>query len=134
MRNKVLDLKMFLVLFIVCICGIIFSIIAIDNQIDNYIEEIQTEIIINNKTDLLIELQENDGQLILTIDDTDKVTEEFYGIVSSQEGLNIRSGPSIDSEKTGTLYYGVKIKIIEDCGDWYKTENGYVFKDYIIRI
>ena len=137
MTRKVLSLRILLALVLTCIFGIIFSVVAIDKQIDSYIEEMKTDIVINNNTDLVIDLKEEEGQMVLTIDENKEVVEKedyYYGIVTSQSGLNIREEATLDSDKIGTFYYGAKVRIIEDCGDWYKTDDGYIFKEFVLRI
>ena len=137
MTRKVLSLRILLTLVLTCIFGIIFSVVAIDKQIDSYIEEMKTDIVINNNTDLVIDLKEEEGQMVLTIDENKEVVEKEeyeYGIVTSQSGLNIREEATHNSDKIGTFYYGAKVRIIEDCGDWYKTDNGYIFKEFVLRI
>ena len=142
MKRLDFSLKIFITLFILCISGIVFSTIAIDKQIDSYIDEMKTEIkIVNNTTDdVLIAREGND--IVITINpktQPEEVTEreeveETYGIVTSMSGLNIRQNPSVESDRIGVLEYGVEVKILEDCGDWYRIENGYIFKDYVIKI
>ena len=135
--NNSLRLKTLLSLIILCITGIIFSIYAIDKQMDSYISEIKTEVVIVNNTENQIDMKQENDKTIVTInpkEESDSVGDEFYGVVTSDIGLNIRQEASVDSVKVGVLYYGEKVKILEDCGDWYRTEDGYIFKDYVIRI
>lgn len=142
MKRLGFSLKLFVLLFILCIAGMVFSTIAIDKQIDGYIEDIKTEIeIINNSDNNVIINQENNKILIIInpIEEDDEeivpeVKEPIRGLVTSKIGLNIRQEPSIESERIGVLEYGSEIEILEDCGDWYRIENGYIFKDYVIRI
>lgn len=141
MKRLSFSLKVFITLFVLCIVGIVFSTIAIDKQIDSYIDEMQTEIQIVNNSENEVIVETIDNKTIVTInpaEDTEEVTkeeknEEFYGLVTSTSGLNIREEPSVNSEKVGVLFYGEQVKILEDCGDWYRTENGFVFKDYVIK-
>jgi uncharacterized protein YgiM (DUF1202 family) len=143
MKRLDFGFKVFIALFVLCIAGIVFSTIAIDKQIDSYIEEIQTEVtieVVNNSNNEVIVVREEDEITIMVnpVEETEEnepiITEENYGIVTSLSGLNIRQSPSIDSPKVGTINYGDRVKILEDCGDWYRTENGFIFKEYIIRI
>lgn len=141
MKRLSFSLKVFITLFVLCIVGIVFSTIAIDKQIDSYIDEIQTEIQIVNNSENEVIVETIDNKTIVTInpaEDNEEVTkeeinEEFYGLVTSTSGLNIRKEPSVNSEKVGVLFYGEQVKILEDCGDWYRTENGFIFKDYVIK-
>lgn len=139
MKRLSFSLKLFITLFVLCILGIVISTIAIDKQIDAYIDEIKTEIQIVNNTDSNIVVVREDDNIIININPEDEVEEEvivpevFQGKVTSLSGLNIRQEPSVESEKVGVLEYGETIEILEDCGDWYRTENGFIFKDYVLR-
>lgn len=141
MKRLSFSLKVFITLFVLCIVGIVFSTIAIDKQIDSYIDEIQTEIQIVNNSENEVIVETIDNKTIISInpaEDIEEVTKEeinkeFYGLVTSTSGLNIREEPSVNSEKVGVLFYGEQVKILEDCGDWYRTENGFIFKDYVIK-
>ena len=143
MKRMDFSLKVFITLFVLCISGIVFSTIAIDKQIDSYIEEMKTEIQIVNNGDDDVVISREDNNIIITInpieqtEDEKEVIEEeteMYGMVTSMSGLNIRQEPSVNSNKVGVLDYGVKVRILEDCGDWYRTDNGYIFKEFVIRI
>lgn len=132
------ELKVFITLIVLCIVGIVFSTIAIDKQIDNYIEELKTEIkIVNNGNDE-INIDHENNKIVITVnpieeEESEEVT-EIRGMVISSDGLNIRQNPSVESERIGVLEYGSEVIILEDCGDWYRIDNGYIFKDYVIRI
>lgn len=138
MKKLSFELKVFVTLITLCIAGIVFSTIAIDKQIDNYIEELKTEIkIINNGNDE-INIDRENNEIVVTVnpieeEETEEVT-EIRGKVISIIGLNIRQNPSVESERIGVLEYGSEVVILEDCGDWYRIDNGYIFKDYVIRI
>ena len=134
--------KVFITLFVLCVAGIVFSTIAIDKQIDSYIEQIQMEVHVVNNTEDNVTIEKEDNKMIITINPTEEneeVTNENnetdeYGIVTSISGLNVRQGPSIESEKVDILEYGTRVNILEDCGDWYRTENGFIFKEFVIKI
>lgn len=138
MKKLSFELKVFITLIVLCIAGIVFSTIAIDKQIDNYIEELKTEIkIVNNGNDE-INIDRENNKIVITVnpieeEETEEVT-EIRGMVISTDGLNIRQNPSVESERIGVLEYGSEVIILEDCGDWYRIDNGYIFKDYVIRI
>lgn len=141
MKRLSFSLKVFITLFVLCIVGIVFSTIAIDKQIDSYIDEIQTEIQIVNNSENEVIVETIDNKTIISINPAEnieevtkeEINEEFYGLVTSTSGLNIREEPSVNSEKVGVLFYGEQVKILEDCGDWYRTKNGFIFKDYVIK-
>lgn len=133
--------RMFITLLVLCVVGIVFSTIAIEKQIDSYIERIHTEVKIEviNNSDNNVTVTQNENDVTIKIDERKEVTktpvgEDEYVLVTSDNGLNIRHNPSVDSNKVGTLNYGAKIKIIEEVGDWYKTDLGYIFKEYTIKI
>lgn len=138
MKKMSFELKVFITLIVLCIAGIVFSTIAIDKQIDNYIEELKTEIkIVNNGNDE-INIDHENNKIVITVnpieeEESEEVT-EIRGMVISNDGLNIRQNPSVESERIGVLEYGSEVIILEDCGDWYRIDNGYIFKDYVIRI
>ena len=140
MKRLDFSLKVFISLIVLCVVGIVFSTIAIDKQIDSYIEEMKTEIkLVNNTTDdILITREDND--IVIIVDESSQTEEvakeekEIYGLVTSMSGLNIRQSPSVESDRIDILEYGEKVEILEDCGDWYRIENGYIFKDYVIKI
>ena len=139
MKRLDFSLKVFITLIVLCISGIVFSTIAIDKQIDSYIDEMKTEIKIVNNTDDDVLITREDNNIIITIDNPtqpEEVTEKEndIGIVTSISGLNIRQDASVESERIDILEYGERIEILEDCGDWYRIENGYIFKDYVIKI
>ena len=138
MKKLSFELKVFITLIVLCIAGIVFSTIAIDKQIDKYIEELKTEIkIVNNGNDE-INIDRENNTIVITVnpieeEETEEVT-EIRGMVISNNGLNIRQNPSVESERIGVLEYGSEVIILEDCGDWYRIDNGYIFKEYVIRI
>ena len=145
MKKISFSLKVFITLFVLCIAGIVFSTIAIDKQIDSYIEEMKTEVnveIINNSKDEVIVVQDGEdvSVIINPVEESNEVTkidneeQDLYGIVTSVSGLNVREQPSLDSEKVGVLEYGAEIKILGESGDWFKTNSGYVFKEYVTKI
>ena len=57
------------------------------------------------------------------------------GYVSAEIGLNIRSGPSSDSDKIGALNKGDYVTIESVSGEWYKIsspQSGYVYAQHIV--
>lgn len=146
MKRLSFSLKVFITLFVLCIAGIVISTIAIDKEIDSYIEKMNTEVNITviNNTDDNVTIEQEDGNIIIKVNPekekssqvtkSDEDGKEEYGIVTSVVGLNVREQPTIDSEKIGALEYGAKVKILEESGDWYRTELGFIFKEYVIKI
>ena len=146
MKRLSFSLKVFITLFVLCIAGIVVSTIAIDKEIDSYIEKLNTEVQITviNNTDNDVIIEQEDGNVIIKVNpEKEKSSQvsipyesgkEVYGIVTSVVGLNIREQPTIDSEKIGVLEYGAEVKILEESDDWYRIESGYIFKEYVIKI
>lgn len=145
MKKLSFSLKVFITLFVLCITGIVFSTITIDKQIDSYIEEMKTEVkveVINNSNNEVMVVQEGEDITVIInpVEETKQVTENddkeqyAYGLVTSVSGLNVRKQPSLDSEKVGVLEYGAEIKILGETGDWFKTDSGYIFKEFVIKI
>ena len=145
MKKLSFSLKVFITLFVLCITGIVFSTIAIDKQIDSYIEEMKAEInveVINNSDSEIMVVQEGEDITVIInpneesneVTEIDNKEQDVYGVVTSISGLNVREQPSLDSKKVGVLEYGAEIKILGESGDWFKTDLGYVFKDFVIKI
>ena len=145
MKRLSFSLKVFITLFVLCIAGIVFSTIAIDKQIDSYIEEVKTEVsieVVNNSNNEITVIQE-DSDITVIIDsceeskqvaEKDIIEKDVYVTVTSTTGLNVREQPNLDSEKVGVLEYGAKVKVLEETGDWFKTDSGYIFKEYVTKI
>lgn len=135
-------LKMFSLIFLVCFVGIVLSVFLIDRQIDKYIAEIKTNVDINievvNNTNSKVTVNQNKNEIKIQLDESETTEttsiKSTYVKVVTESGLNIRQEPDIESEKVGTVNYGHTIKITEDCGDWYKTDFGFIYKEYTIKI
>lgn len=131
-------LKLFSILFVVCLLGIIVSTVLIDRQIDSYISELKTNVDINidviDNNDSDVEIVQEDENITLYINPSESeeanVIEDVYVRITAKSGLNIRQEPMINSDKVGAYDYGEEVKIIEDCGDWYKTEQGFIYRLY----
>ena len=57
------------------------------------------------------------------------------GYVNADSGLNVRKGPSSNTEKIGALEKGVTVTIESVSGNWYKIsspKSGYVFSQHIV--
>lgn len=131
--------KLLLLSTIICLIGIIVSPFIIDREIDKYIEQISTEVVINidvvNNTNDKVSVIEDDGTIIVTVDEEITLEEQtdlnINVRVISEVGLNIRENPTVDSEIVGTYSYGESVNVIEDEGDWYKTDKGYIYKEFV---
>lgn len=60
--------------------------------------------------------------------------EQQRGLVTAGV-LNVRSAPTTDSEKVGTLKGGVVVDILSDPGNgWYQIDSGYISADYVTLV
>ena len=59
-------------------------------------------------------------------------TVQFKGIVTASE-LNIRSTPSTDGERVGSLKAGARVEILEKSGNWGRTKDGWISLDYVYQ-
>ena len=131
--------KLLLLSTIICLIGIIVSPFIIDREIDKYIEQISTEVVINidvvNNTNDKVSVIEDDGNIIVTVDEEMTLEEQtdlnINVRVISEVGLNIRENPTVDSDIVGTYSYGESVNVIEDEGEWYKTDRGYIYKEFV---
>lgn len=139
-----LSLRPLLILFVLCLTGMIFSIIAINKEIDSYIEEMKPEVFVEiNNVDVAVDVKEDGNKIKVVVEGEEEIAitndepeevEEMYIKVTSEQGLNIRQEPNIESERIGVLYYGEEVKILEESEQWYRIEQGYVYKEYVIKI
>ena len=135
-------LKMFLIVFLVCFVGILATSFMIDRKIDSYIADLKSDININievfNNTNDNVKVEHDKDAIKVYINpntEESQVTQttEFkqkYVKVTSELGLNIRKEPEVSSEKVGAINYGDEVLVIEDTGEWYKTELGFIYKLY----
>ena len=131
--------KLLLLSTIICLIGIIVSPFIIDREIDKYIEQISTEVVVNidvvNNTNDEVSVIEDVGAIIITVDEEITLEEQtdlnINVRVISEVGLNIRENPTVDSEIVGTYSYGESVNVIEDEGEWYKTDRGYIYKEFV---
>ena len=56
---------------------------------------------------------------------------ENLGIANVNSYVNIRSGPSTDTDKVGKLYKGCVVNVLGFEGDWVKIQSGNVAEGYI---
>ena len=132
-------LQILLLIFVVCMSGIIYSTIMIDNVIDGYIDRISTNInleINNNCNEVEVNVDRKDENIFINIDpkeekDIEETFESREGVVISKIGINIRKEPSISSEKIGSISYGEKVIIIDEISDCYKIDSGFIHKEYV---
>lgn len=139
-----LSLRPLLILFVLCLTGMIFSIISINKEIDSYIEEMKPEVFVEiNNVDVAVDVKEDGNKIKVVVEGEEEIAitndeheevEEMYIKVTSEQGLNIRQEPNIESERIGVLYYGEEVKILEESEQWYRIEQGYVYKEYTIKI
>ena len=134
-------LQILLLIFVVCMSGIIYSTIMIDNVIDGYIDRISTNInleINNNCNEVEVSVDRKDENVFINIDPKEEIEKEIEetfesreGVIISEIGINIRKEPSISSEKIGSISYGEKVIILDEEGDWYKIDSGFINKEYV---
>lgn len=62
----------------------------------------------------------------------DKEEDALYVKVTTGT-LNIRSGPSTDTDKVGTLHAGRVVRVLEVLDGWYRIEEGYISSEYAVR-
>lgn len=139
-----LSLRPLLILFVLCLTGMIFSIISINKEIDSYIEEMKPEVFVEiNNVDVAVDVKEDGNKIKVVVEGEEEIAitndepeevKEMYIKVTSEQGLNIRQEPNIESERIGVLYYGEEVKILEESEQWYRIEQGYVYKEYTIKI
>lgn len=48
--------------------------------------------------------------------------------------LNIRSGPSTDTEKVGTLHAGRVVRVLEVLDGWYRIDEGCISSEYAVQV
>lgn len=48
--------------------------------------------------------------------------------------LNVRSGPSTEDDKVGTLHSGRVVQVLETLEGWYKIEEGYISSEYAVQV
>ena len=65
------------------------------------------------------------------MDDGSSVYTEYKNAVVTANQLNVRSGPSLSSSITGSLVKNQKVEVLETSGDWYRTNYGWVNKNYV---
>ena len=64
---------------------------------------------------------------------TDQLADVMY-IKVLQGPLNIRTGPSTDYDRVGSLSTGRTAEVVEKLDGWYHISNGYVSADYVTEI
>ena len=65
------------------------------------------------------------------MDDGSNVYTELKNAVVTANELNVRSGPSLTSQKVGSLVKNQKVEVLETSGDWYRTNYGWINKNYV---
>lgn len=144
------NLKLLLILFIVCFSGILISGLLIDKKIESYVAEMQTNVninveVINNldndSADIEVKQDKDNIKIYInpkedstTVIENDDCDNDIYVQVTSKRGLNIRENPTVESEKVGVLNYGDSIQILSEHNGWYLTEFGFICKKFTIKI
>lgn len=63
----------------------------------------------------------------------DKEEDALYVKVTTGT-LNIRSGPSTDTDKVGTLHAGRVVRVLEVLDGWYRIDEGCISSEYAIQV
>lgn len=59
--------------------------------------------------------------------------EEALYIKITTGTLNVRSGPSTEYDKVGTLHSGRVVQVLETLEGWYRIEEGYISSEYAVQ-
>ena len=121
--------------FTLCIVGIIVTTMLIEKTIQGYLAEIGSDVNINievvNNTNDEVDVVESEDKITIYVE-PEESTEDIQEVtVISESGLNIRQEPGVDSDVVGTLYYGAEIEVIGVEGDWYETDLGFIYSEYV---
>lgn len=147
MKKLSMNFKILVAMILIAIFGICSSIFMIDNycikedtvNIENDIDVVVN--VYNESNNVEVEVNDNDDGIDVIIKDKKINADEhdyketslrsMCGIIDAESGLNIREDSSIKSEKIGAYCYGETVEIIGEKDDWYITNDGYIYKEYV---
>ncbi len=152
MKKFSINFKILVLMIILAVFGIVSSAFMIDNyykeqnrlEVKNNIDVVVN--VYNNSDKVDVDIVEKDnGEVDVTISDKKLETTEhdykdassYYpiqGIVNTERGLNIRQDADINSDKVGVYEYGETVEIIDAVEDWYITDEGFIYKEYVLLI
>lgn len=129
--------KLLLIVLILAVVGIVFSTMMLENYNKKFMEEIakinNINVNIHNVTEQEISSNVNGDDVDIYLYKKQLEPEVFIpeGVrITSDIGLNIRQEPTTDAPIVSVLEYG-DVVIIEDKFDhWYKTKDGFIYKEY----
>ena len=142
------NLKVFVLMILISVFGICSSIFMIDKYcVKDENVDIKNEIdivvnIYNETEDANVEvIKKDDGDIDVIIKDK-KINDDKHdynetsldpiqGRIDTESGLNIREESDIKSDKVGTYCYGETVEIIGEEGDWYITNEGFIYKEFV---
>lgn len=106
----------------------------VETRVDNLnkkISKLQNQISDLQAAVKLLEKQTNNSH----INANDNEQEVMMGFVSTQAGVNLRTGPGTGYEKVAVLPYNTELKIIAQVSGWYQItvekKSGWVSKEFI---
>ena len=74
--------------------------------------------------------EEDQEQAVALAAEADAEAASTFGRITASS-LNVRSGPSTDHEKVGSLAAGRVVELLEESDGWYRIENGYISTEYV---
>ncbi len=78
----------------------------------------------------LVVHEEGQEQAVPLASEADGEAAATFGRITASS-LNVRSGPSTDHEKVGSLAAGRVVELLEESDGWYRVENGYISAEYV---
>lgn len=78
----------------------------------------------------LVVHEEGQEQAVALAAEADAEAVSTFGRITASS-LNVRSGPSTDHEKVGSLAAGRVVELLEESDGWYRIENGYISTEYV---
>lgn len=78
----------------------------------------------------LVVHEEGQEQAVALAAEADAEAASTFGRITASS-LNVRSGPSTDHEKVGSLAAGRVVELLEESDGWYRIENGYISTEYV---
>ena len=78
----------------------------------------------------LVVHEEDQEQAVALAAEADAEAVSTFGRITASS-LNVRSGPSTDHEKVGSLAAGRVVELLEESDGWYRIENGYISTEYV---
>ncbi len=60
--------------------------------------------------------------------------EDALYVKITADALNVRSGPSTEDDKSGTLHTGRVVQVLEVLDGWYRIEEGYISSEYAVQV